>query len=93
MTSWKNNNTLESRRLVEETLNSVEKSGKVVAKDGIHLRKLIEKRIKEFGPNCDLNDIDVSRVTNMRHLFHDLVHQRLELESYLVAYLSRGVCE
>ena len=45
MTSWKNNNTLASKKLAEETLNSVKKSRKVVAKNAIHLRKLIEKRI------------------------------------------------
>ena len=69
MTSWKNNNTLESRRLAEETLNSAEKSEKIVAEDMMHLIRLINDRISKFGPNCDLNDIDVSRVTNMRRLF------------------------
>ena len=33
------------------------------------LEKLIERRIKEQGPNCDLNDIDVSRITDMGGLF------------------------
>ena len=48
MTSWKNNNTLESRRLVEETLNPVKKSRKIkiVAKNKEHLHELIEDRIK-----------------------------------------------
>ena len=72
MTSWKNNNVLTSRRFVEEVLNpSVEpkKPGKIVAKNKEHLRGLIEARIKEFGPNCDLNDIDVSQITDMSGLF------------------------
>ena len=33
------------------------------------LKKLIDQRIKEQGPNCDLNDIDVSRVKDMSWLF------------------------
>ena len=33
------------------------------------LKKLIEQRIKEQGPKCDLNDIDVSGVKDMSYLF------------------------
>ena len=33
------------------------------------LKKLIDQRIKEQGPKCDLNDIDVSKVTDMSKLF------------------------
>ena len=33
------------------------------------LLKIIIKRIKEDGPECDLNDIDVSKIKNMRNLF------------------------
>ena len=69
MTSWKNNNTLESRRLVEGVLNPLEKTKKVVARDRRHLKSLIEDRIKKFRSNCDLNDIDVSHVTDMSFLF------------------------
>ena len=69
MTSWKDNNVLGSRRLVEETLNSVEKSEKIVARNKKHLLKLIKDRIAKFGPNCDLNDIDVSNVKNMDNVF------------------------
>ena len=35
------------------------------------LKELIDQRIKEQGPNCDLNDIDVSRVTDMSDLFRE----------------------
>ena len=72
MTSWKNNNTLESRRLVEEVLHpskKARKSRKIVVTSFPQLRDLIEARIKEFGPNCDLNDIDVSQITDMSGLF------------------------
>ena len=37
----------------------------------LELKKLIGQRIKEQGPNCDLNDIDVSRVKDMSYLFYD----------------------
>ena len=33
------------------------------------LKALIEQRIEEQGLNCDLNDIDVSKVTDMSKLF------------------------
>ena len=35
----------------------------------LELKKLIGQRIKEQGPNCDLNDIDVSHITDMSFLF------------------------
>lgn len=33
------------------------------------LGKIIEERIKKEGYDCDLNDIDVSNITDMKHLF------------------------
>ena len=74
MTSWKNNNTLESRRLTEEILNppkKTRKSRKVVVESFYQLRTLIDDRVKEFGPNCDLNDLDVSQITSMNRLFSE----------------------
>ena len=41
----------------------------IVVEDRIELKKLIDQRIKEQGPNCDLNDIDVSKITDMSGLF------------------------
>ena len=35
------------------------------------LEKLIDQRIKEQGPNCDLNDIDVSEIKDMSSLFYN----------------------
>ena len=35
------------------------------------LKELIDQLIDERGPNCDLNDIDVSRVEDMSRLFCD----------------------
>ena len=39
--------------------------GVVIAKDCEHLRNLIKIAVEKNGPNCDLNFIDVSKVTNM----------------------------
>ncbi len=35
------------------------------------LKKLIDQRIKEQGPKCDLNDIDVSEIKDMSALFYN----------------------
>ena len=61
MTSWKNNNTLYSMRESGE--------GKVIVKDKDHLRDLIMDRMGKEGRYCDLNDLDVSQITDMSYLF------------------------
>ena len=33
------------------------------------LKQIIKERIEKEGPECDLNDIDVSKITDMAHLF------------------------
>ena len=40
-------------------------------KNRLGLTVLIKDRIKQEGPNCDLNDIDVSNITDMSMLFYD----------------------
>ena len=34
------------------------------------LKEIIEKRINEEGPDCDLNDIDTSFIDDMSYLFY-----------------------
>ncbi len=59
-----------SKNYIQQFSEIFESSTK--AKDVQHLRRIIDKNIREFGPNCDLNHIDISEVTNMRGLFNGL---------------------
>ena len=42
----------------------------IVVNNRKELKKLVDQRIKTLGPNCDLNDIDVSKIDDMSFLFH-----------------------
>ena len=44
---------------------------KIIAKDKEHLRLLINQEIEKNGPNCDLNHIDVSKVTSTAEMFRN----------------------
>ena len=43
---------------------------KVVVNSPNELKWLIKKTIENEGPNCDLNFIDVSKITDMSKLFY-----------------------
>ena len=45
----------------------------VVVNSKEELKELINQRIGQYGPKCDLNDIDVSKVTDMSHLFYSSI--------------------
>ena len=44
---------------------------KVKAKNREHLKQLIAEAIQEKGPECSLNFIDVSSVSDMHYMFHN----------------------
>ena len=41
----------------------------IVVSSKSELKRLIALRIKEHGPDCSLNDIDVSGITDMSYMF------------------------
>ena len=43
---------------------------KIIINDSKHLEKVIEKEISRHGNNCDLNHLDVSKVTDMKYIFY-----------------------
>lgn len=56
------------RNLVLKEKMSLQRE-KNVARDREHLRKLVYESIQKYGPNCDLNFIDVSGVEDMDGIF------------------------
>ena len=52
-----------------EYLRLTESADAVQPKNLSELKKIIEDTIKEKGPNCDLNFIDVSKMTSLSYLF------------------------
>lgn len=49
------------------------------------LRSLVEKLLKERGPNADLNDIDVSNLYEMSELFKDLDPHKINISEWNVS--------
>ena len=43
----------------------------IVVESREQLKELINQRVREQGPNCDLNDIDVSKIDDMSYLFFE----------------------
>lgn len=47
----------------------------IVVRDTEHLRTLVKDHISVYGYRVDLNHLDVSGVTNMDHVFQNMVFQ------------------
>jgi surface protein len=59
-------------KIVKQYINYLIKrfsSDKIIARNKGHLEQLINEEIEQNGNNCDLNHIDVSKITNMSFLF------------------------
>lgn len=61
----------EDHKFLVKSLPKSKKEHLYFPKDRWELIDIIEDRIKNEGPNCDLNDVDVSKLTNMCGLFAD----------------------
>ena len=69
-------------KTLESHINEALKIGKNLSKFSTHscqpktkeeLKEIIKERIDKDGPDCDLNDIDTSLITDMSGLFSDSV--------------------
>mgnify|MGYP003296493518 CR=1 FL=1 len=66
----------------------------ITPKDKIELETIISDRIKQEGPNCDLNDIDVSNITDMSWLFADSVNSHFngDISNWDVSKVKNTCC-
>ena len=60
--------------VLKDVLREAEKVSKprkrIIATDDT-IRDIVEREIKKYGPNADLNHIDVSHVTDMCYMFYN----------------------
>ena len=42
---------------------------RIIVRSKEELLQIIDSRIRSFGPECSLNDLDVSNITDMSRLF------------------------
>ena len=57
---------------IEEQLVEESEQGNLKPRNREELEDLIMQRIDQYGPKCNLNDIDVSKITDMSFLFCDM---------------------
>ena len=61
------NNYISEKLVINRNINKIHYNYFPKTKE--ELQDIIEQRIKEEGNECDLNDIDVSEITDMSYLF------------------------
>ena len=57
--------------MVQYNMSNSTETASIVATDAEHLKVCVEQAISQYGSTCSLNHIDVSRITDMRHLFNN----------------------
>ena len=72
---------------IHEKLTIVHKSYSCAPKTKVELRKIIIERLKE-DPDADLNDIDVSRITDMSSLFWSLYPNNIDISQWDVSNVT-----
>ena len=60
------------RSYIKEQLVEESRQGSLKPRNKEELEDLIMQRIEQYGPECNLNDIDVSKITDMSFLFCDM---------------------
>ena len=60
------------RSYIKEQLVEESEQGNLKPRNREELEDLISQRIEQYGPKCNLNDIDVSKITDMSFLFCDM---------------------
>ena len=58
------------KNVLKEAKTVSEPRKRIIATDKT-IRKIVKQEIEKYGPNADLNHIDVSRVTNMGGMFKE----------------------
>ena len=69
---------------ITEKLKIVHKSYSCAPQTKIELKKIIEERL-EKNPNANLNDIDVSGITDMSYLFYGLNPHNIDISQWDVS--------
>ena len=70
-----------------ELNKNTKRTYKYSPKNEDELRKIIKERLKE-DENADLNNIDISKITNMSNLFYDLDPHNINMEYWDVSKVT-----